>query len=596
MKTIKGIILSLIASFTVTLSGQEKNSFYDVTKHLDKGGDFYLYMNTIDAAKALNNQIEVLHETITAMPDMEPENKKKVDKGFAMFSKLLKESGMLEISGLGVSAKKENTGLYKNTIFIHHFPGSGKGKLWSAFGNSAHEMNELSLLPDDTVIATYNDIEAGKTWSWITNAIKTSGIEELEKGFKEFNSKSLQNGFDIQELLNSVNGGSGMLITMDKENKITIPVNGNKGQEIPEPGIMIFIKVKDEKIFNLIQYKTMEGNDPKRHLAKRADSKGRKALVFVMGIPYLPGPAVAVQSDGYLMIASSMKLVDKVLAVKNKNKQGLTSTSEFKKLSKGIPLKGNGFQFVSSRTQSLITDFQKKILKSDKSMNPEQSELLQKMFFNNNENFALLSINSVEKEGLFFRSKSTSNAATIMFTQATIAPVGIMAAMLLPALSMARESARKISCTNNLKQLGLSMRMYSNVFDEKYPNIDGAAGLDLLRSEGFLENPAVYVCPSTSDKKAKPGEKLTEDTVSYVYFGGFTEADSVDIPLAFDKIGNHEKYVNILFVDGHVKGYAGSFNKCSDVVEMLISGSRYSQKDQKILREKAKRADLLLNK
>jgi prepilin-type processing-associated H-X9-DG protein len=43
-----------------------------------------------------------------------------------------------------------------------------------------------------------------------------------------------------------------------------------------------------------------------------------------------------------------------------------------------------------------------------------------------------------------------------------IAIIGILAAILLPALSRARESARRSSCANNLKQMGLVFKMYAN--------------------------------------------------------------------------------------------------------------------------------------
>lgn len=157
----------------------------------------------------------------------------------------------------------------------------------------------------------------------------------------------------------------------------------------------------------------------------------------------------------------------------------------------------------------------------------------------------------------FLKNPKKKNDPVILMIP-IIALILILIWSFFTSIGIARESARKISCTSNLKCIGLSLRMYSNVYDEAYPHLDGAAGLDLLRSEGFLENAHVFICPSTEIEAEYPLKKLTEANTSYCFRGGLTEASSVDSALAWDKPNNHDKYGNILYVDGHVKGYAGA--------------------------------------
>lgn len=354
-----GIVIGALAAYFLLVqplspstSGKAENTFSEVTAQLDEGGDLYGYLSTDGLVRMATNLSDKIQSVIESQSS-DPADRERKLSWFRMIRKMIRDTGFFRIRALGISSRKVSKNLTHTRMIFHRDAGTARELIWNIYAPEPRPLDELKLLPMDTVMAQFGDFRPRVFWDWLHRQAGESKVPEFKKGVAMLEPMLKMNGLEPDRIMKSLSGSAGLIITMDRKRTLPIPM-GKASVSIPAPGLAIVLSVRNHDLYDFLA---------SRIPGKKGEPKGnlRRLTIPAPPSPIFPSPTLACNGR-YLVFAGEKDLALGILSADPAS--GLMADRDFERISENMPIKGNGFRFLSPRVGKTIRDIQTLALKN----------------------------------------------------------------------------------------------------------------------------------------------------------------------------------------------------------------------------------------
>ncbi len=386
-------------------SAAVKSSFEAVAARLDPNGHFYAYLSTEQALAKLDETLESLismakngTEAVGGGLMDNPFVAPIVEGVLGVVEPAFRKSGVGEISGVGMSSLAIEENLWRSKMFVHHQPSKGSGLIWDMFGEQPHTLEVLSLAPDNTAALAHSDLNLKRVIDWADAVfVEMLGGESIMANAPP----------QLQDILDSFGNEAGFLMTLDSENKMTLPgfmFDREEDLQLDGVAFALLMRVNDDSLMKML------GDVMGGGVGAPAGTKVGDVTIHSIPLP-IPLPIKMDLSPCYFqvgdyMVLSSAESLAKRIAEAHGGKGRLANDADFKALTKGLSLKANGIYYADPQATEWGLEINELGLNKLDGALAKVYEIYKKSM---QQRIGMVSLFKVEKDGLLIEGNSTVN-------------------------------------------------------------------------------------------------------------------------------------------------------------------------------------------